>query len=103
MEESDSAWETLKKTKKIIHDFMKDDLLIDNPLTISLADYHCLPQQPILKNNHKAHRPIIIKLTNSIDNKLIFTKLKNLKKYYEIRKFCNKKPYYITEYLPKQF
>ena len=32
----------LKKNKKLIHNFMKDGLLIDNLLTISLADYHCL-------------------------------------------------------------
>ena len=85
IEESD-AWETLEKTKKLIHNFMKDGLLIDDPSTISLADYHRLPQQPISRNNHKVHRPIIIKLANSTDKKLIFTKLKNLKKYNEIRK-----------------
>ena len=59
---------------------MKDGLLIDDSLTISLGDYHRLLQQPIFKNNHKVHQPIIIKLTNSIHKKLIFTKLKNLKK-----------------------
>ena len=41
IEESD-AWETLEKTKKLIHNFMKDGLLINDPLTISLADYHRL-------------------------------------------------------------
>ena len=61
------------------------------------------PQKPISRNNHKVHRPIIIKLANSTDKKLIFTKLKNLKKYNEIRKSVNKKPHYVTEHLPKQF
>ena len=85
--EEPDAWETLEKTKKLIHNFMKDGLLIDDPSTISFADYHRLPQQLISRNNHKVHRPIklfnynykiIIKLTNSTDKKLIFTKLKNL-------------------------
>ena len=79
IKESD-AWETLEKTKKLIHTFIKDGLLIDDQLTISLADYHHLPQQPIFRNNHKAHRPITSKLTNSTDRKLIFTKLKTSKK-----------------------
>ena len=70
------AWKTLEKIKKLIYNFMKDGLLIDDLLTISLADYYHLPQQPIFRNNHKVHRPIIIKLTNSTDKKLIFTKLK---------------------------
>ena len=89
IEESD-AWETLEKTKKLIYNFMKDGLLIDDLLTICLADYHRLPQEPIFKNNHKVYRPIIDKLTNLTHKKLIFTKLKNLKKYNEIRKFFNK-------------
>ena len=102
IEESD-AWETLEKTKKLLHNFMKDDLLIDDPSTIFLADYHRLPQQPIFRNNRKVHRPIIIKLTNSTDKRLSFTKLKNLKKYNEIKKSVDKQPHYITEHLPKQF
>ena len=103
IKESWDPWETLEKIKKLIHNFMKDVLLIDDPSTISLADYHRLPQQPIFRNNHKVHRPIIIKLTNSTDKKLIFTEQKNLKKYNEIRKSVDKKPHYITEHLPKQF
>ena len=102
IEESD-AWETLEKTKKLIHNFMKDGLLIIDPSMISLADFHRLPQQPIFRNNCKVHRSNIIKLTNSTDKKLIFTKLKNLKKYNEIRKSVDKKPHYIIEHLPKQF
>ena len=102
IEESD-AWETLEKTKNLIHNFIKDCLLIDDPSTISLADYHRLPQQPISRNNHKVHQPIIIKLANLTDKKLIFTKLKNLKKYNEKRKSVDKKPHYVTEHLPKQF
>ena len=70
---------------------MKDGLLIDDLLTISLADYHRLPQQPI------------IKLTNSTDKKLIFTKLKNLKKYNEIRKSFNKKPHILPSICPNSF
>ena len=55
IEKSDSSWKTLEKTKKLIHDFIKDGFLIDDPLTISLVDCHRLPQQPIFKNNHKVH------------------------------------------------
>ena len=76
--ESDSAWKTLEKTKILIHDYIKDGPMIDDPKTTSFADYHCLPQQPIFKNYHKAHRPIIIESTNLIDKRLILTKLKNL-------------------------
>ena len=73
-----------------------------HPVEVTNTDYHRLPEQPISRNNHKVHRPIIIKLANSTDKKLIFTKLKNLKKYNEIRKSVDKKPHYVTEHLPKQ-
>ena len=76
----------MKKTKKLIHDFMKDGSPINDSLTISLADCHRLPPQLIFRNNRKVHRSIVIKLTYLIDKKLIFTKLKNFKKYNEIRK-----------------
>ena len=69
--EEPDARETLEKTKKLIYNFMKNSVLIDIPLTISVANYHSLPQQPFFRNNHKVHRPIIIKLTNSTDKKLI--------------------------------
>ena len=76
----------MKKTKKLIHDFMKDGSPINDSLTISLADCHRLSPQLIFRNNRKVHRSIVIKLTYLIDKKLIFTKLKNFKKYNEIRK-----------------
>ena len=38
-----------------------------------------------------------------IDQRIIFSKLKNLKYYNEARKSKNKQPHYITEHLPKQF
>ena len=68
-----------------------------------LTDYHRLPQHPVLKNGIKVNRPIIIKLTNSNDKRLIFGSLKNLKQFNNARKLNKQNSVYITEHLPKQF
>ena len=47
-------------------DFMKRGLQIKDPSAIMLADYHRLPQHPVLKNGIKVNRSIIIKLTKKI-------------------------------------
>ena len=82
---------------------MKRGLQIKDPSAIMLADYHRLPQHPVLKNGIKVNRPIIIKLTNSNDKRLIFSSLKNLKQFNNARKLNKQNFMYITEHLPKQF
>ena len=78
-EELNSVWETCNETLKILHQFMRDGMNITNPSNIALADYHRLPQQPVMKDGVKINRPIIIKLTNAADKHLIFSSLKHLK------------------------
>ena len=82
---------------------MKCGLQIKDPSAIMLADYHRLPQHPVLKNGIKINRPIIIKLTNSNDKRLIISSLKNLKQFNNARKLNKQNFTYITEHLPKQF
>ena len=82
---------------------MKRSLQIKDPSAIMLADYHRLPQHPVLKNGIKVNRLIIIKLTNSNDKRLISNSLKNLKQFNNAKKLNKQNSVYITEHLPKQF
>ena len=102
-ETEESAWEKREITLQLIQDFMKCALQIKDPSTILLADYHRLPQHPIYRDGLKVNRPVIIKLTNSNDKRLIFSHLNNLKAFNNTRKLNKQKPVYITEHLPKQF
>ena len=104
IEETDtSVWEKRETTLQLVLDFMKRGLQIKDPSAIMLADYHRLPQHPVLKNGIKVNRPIIIKLTNSNDKRLIFGSLKNLRQFNNARKMNQQNSVYITEHLPKQF
>ena len=104
IEETDtSVWETREATLQLVQDFMKRGLQIKGPSAIMLADYHRLPQHPVLKNGIKVNPPIIIKLTKSNDKRLIFGSLKNLKQFNNARKLNEQNTVYITEHLPKQF
>ena len=102
-EDGDSVWETRDVTLQKIHDFMKEGLQIVDLTFITLTDYHRIPQQPVYRNNCKVNRPIIVKLCNSNDKRLFFSKLKNLKQYNDTRKTRDLKPHYITDHLPKLF
>ena len=82
---------------------MKDNLLISDPKSLPLADYHRLPKQPISKFGRKTINPIIIKLTNAAEKQKIFGNLKNFKSYDETRKALNLNPVFVTEHLPKKF
>ena len=66
-EKSGNVWETKEETAKLENDFLSNALLIEYPDAIKLADIHTLPQHPVVRNNRKVVRPIIIKLTNSFD------------------------------------
>ena len=104
IEETDtSVWEKRETTLQLVQDFMKRGLQIKDPSAIVLADYHRFPQHPALKNDIKVNRPIIIKLTNSNDKRLIFGNLKNLKQFNNARKLNQQNAVYIIEHLPKQF
>ena len=102
-EEVNSVWETRIETLEILHQFMRDGLNITDPSNIALADFHRLPQQPVMKDGVKVNRPIIIKLTNAADKHLIFSSLKHLKAHNNKRRSQFVKPQYITEHLPKPF
>ena len=64
-EDRNSAWVTRQETLKIIHQFMREGLKIENPSRFVFADYHRLPQRPLYKNRQKVDRPVIIKLTSA--------------------------------------
>ena len=104
-ENEQNVWETKTESRKLVYDFMKDILLLKNPITIKLADVHRLPQHPVFNTaGGKVTRPIIIKLTNSNDKHLIFQSLKNLKTYNESLNLKPKSPgyVYVTEHLPQE-
>ena len=104
IEETDtSVWEKRETTLQLVQDLMKRGLQIKNLSALMLADYHRLPQHPVLMNGIKINRPIIIKLTNSNDKRLIFSSLKNLKQFNNAKKPNKQNSVYITEHLPKQF
>ena len=102
-EPNNSVWEIPIQTLGAIQSFMKDGLLISDPLTIPLADYHRLPQRPEFRDGRKITRLIIIKLTNAPHEKRIFSSLKNLKDYSERRRTQNQSTVYVTDHLPKSF
>jgi len=82
---------------------MKDCLKIDDPTTISMIDFHRLPQRPIYRGHVKVCCPVIIKLSNAADKHLIISHLKNLKIRNAVRRERFLRPQYGTEHLPKQF
>ena len=73
---SGNAWEKTIEISEHVHKFIKDGLLISDPKSLSLVDYHRFPQQPIFKFGRKTIRPIIIKLTNAAEKRKIFGNLK---------------------------
>ena len=102
-EDRNSAWETRQETLKIIHQFMRKGLNIENPSRFVFADYHRLPQRPLHKNWQKVDRPVIIKLTSAADKHEIFAHLKNLISHNAARKVLNFKVQYVTQHVPKLF
>ena len=102
-ETNTSVWEKRETILQLVQDFMKRGLQIKDPSAIMLADCHRLPQHPLLKNGIKVNRPIIIKLTNSNEKRLIFGSLKNLKQFNNVRKLNKQNFVFIIEHLPKQF
>ena len=95
---SGNVWEKPTETLEHVHKFMKDGLLISDPKSLPLVDYHRLPQQSILEFGRKTARPIIIKLTNATDERKIFGNLKHLKSSNESRKALNLNPVLVTEH-----
>ena len=102
-EDRNSAWETRQETLKIILQFMREGLKIENPSRFVFADYHRLPQRPLYKNRQKVDRPVIIQLTSVADKHEIFAHLRNLKSYNAARKVLNSKVQNVTQHLPKLF
>ena len=58
----------------------------------------------MIRNNEKAVRPVIIKLTNFFDKQLTFKNLKHLKNYNEALNLKARNPGYVfvTEHLPRE-
>ena len=75
------AWETTTQTKTVLTNFFTEGLEIDLN-SLSLIDFHIyLPQRPIFKQGQKVTRPIILKLVNAFDKRLILKAASKLKKY----------------------
>ena len=100
------AWETTTQTKTVLTKFFTEKLEIDLN-SLSLVDCHRLPQRPIFKQDQKGTRPIILKLANAFDKRLILKAASKLKKYkmqdlghsLSSNEKTNKSVY-ITEHLP---
>ena len=103
-EKSGSVRETKEETGKLVIDFFQNALLIDDPASVKLAYVHRLPQHPVLRNNKKIVRPIIIKLMNAFDKQLVFNNLKPLKEHNETSNLKPKNPgyVYVAEHLPRE-
>ena len=102
-EPNNSVWESPIQILGAIQNFMKDGLLISDPLTTPLADYHRLPQRPVFRDGRKVTQPIIIELTTAPDKKRIFSSLKNITDYNERRRTQNHRTKYVTNHLSKSF
>ena len=104
--ESKEAWETTTQTKTVLTKFFTKGLEIDLN-SLSLVDCHRLRQRPIFKQGQKVTRPIILKLANAFDKRLILKTVSKLKKY-NIQDSGHSlssnektsKSVYITEHLP---
>ena len=55
-----SVWEKRETTLQLVQDFMKRGLQMKDLSAIMLADYHRLPQHPVLMYGIKVNRPMII-------------------------------------------
>ena len=103
LDESKEAWETTAQTKTVLTKFFTEGLEID----LNYIDCHRLPQRPIFKEGQKVTRPIILKLANAFDKRLIFKAASKLKNYnmQDSRHSLSSnektsKSVYITEHLP---
>ena len=100
-ESNDTVWETHESTLETIHKFLQEGLSINDPTFRKLIDYHRLPQPPTFRNSMKVNRPVVIKLANANNGRIIFSKWQSRKHYNEARKSQNKRPHYIREHLPQ--
>ena len=78
--EETNVWETKEQTKVVLDNCTKEGLLL-YAKSISLVDYHRLPQRPIFRNQQKINRPIISKLSTVFDKQEVMKAAKNLKNY----------------------
>ena len=78
-------------------------LLIQEPESVAFVNCHGLPQRSVFRGSVKKSRPIIVKLTNVMDKRLIFRSLEYLRRYNETRRSLNLDSVYTSEHLPKQF
>ena len=106
LDKSKEAWETTAQTKTVLTKFFAEGLEIDLN-SLSLVDCHRLPQRSIFKEGQKVPRPIILKLANAFDKRLIFKAASKLKNHYMqdsghslSSNEKTSKSVYITEHLP---
>ena len=83
---------------------MREGLQITNPESIPFVDIHRLPQRPIFRKGIRVKRPIIDKLTKVADKRLIYSRLRNLKRYHKKHRSTKSgfSVVYITDHLPKK-
>ena len=87
LKESKEAWETTTQTKTVLTKSFTEGLEIDLN-SLSLVDCYRLPQRPIFKQGQKVTRPIILKLANAFDKRLILKAAVNQKiQYARFRSF----------------
>ena len=101
-ETDDSTWEKTEETQQIVRKFMHDGPQIENPSSIALIDCHRLPQRLVFRNREKVIKPIIIKLSNAMDQRFLFRQLKHLKTYSSARCLPKEKNVFITEHLAEK-
>ena len=80
LNESKEAWEITTQTKTVLTKFFTEGIKIDLN-SLSLVDCHRLPQRPIFKQRQEVTRPIVLKLANAFDKRLILKAASKLKKY----------------------
>ena len=101
-EMTDSTWENPGQTTALVRTLMKEWLLIQEPESVAFVDCRRLPQRSVFREDVKKNTPIIAKLTNAVDKRLVFRLLKYLRRYNETGRPLNLDLVYISEHLPKQ-
>ena len=98
-ETTDSSWENPGQTTALVRTFLTDGLLIQEPESVAFVTCHRLSQRFVFRGGVKKSRIIIVKLTNTMDKRLIFRSLGYLRRYSKTRRSLNVDSIYISEHL----
>ena len=80
--DQECARETRQKTAKKFDHFLYDALKMDTD-DVEIEEIYQLPQRPVIKDEKKVIRPIIVKLANATTKHNTFETLKRLRTYKE--------------------